>query len=218
MTRRSSFYKVGSGVYRIMRKPGKKVLLVLLILALAAVLAAFAFQAGRSASQSDPMKTDSMKIHVDPDLQGKLQTLETQLEALRQDHHVPGLSVAVVRGQEVVYLKGLGTGPDGRTATPDTAYTVPAMNRRAGQTWTVRDLAHLDVMTGRGGIAESRPYLAWHSEGSGEARLQWSQVCEKDGSLLYLKAPEKGLALILLASGPVEKAPVSETFVKTFLG
>jgi hypothetical protein len=196
-----------------MRKPGKKVLLALLILALAAVLAAFAFQAGRFAPQSDPMK-----IHVDPDLQGKLQTLETQLEALRRDHHVPGLSVAVVRGQEVIYLKGLGTGPDGRTATPDTAYAVPALNRRAGQTWTVRDLAHLDVMTGRGGIAESRPYLAWHSEGSGDARLQWSQVCEQDGSLLYLKAPAKGLSLILLASGAVEKDPVSETFVKTFLG
>lgn len=182
-------------------------LAILLILVLVAVLAAYAFQARRSAPQSGPMKA-----HIDPDLQGKLQTLETRLEALRQEHHVPALSVAVVKGQEVVYLKGLGT------ATPDTAYTVPALNRRAGQTWTVRDLAHLDVMTGRGGIAESRPYLAWQTEGSGDTRLQWSSVCEKDGSLLYLKAPEKGLALILLASGPVEKAPFSEAFVKTFLG
>jgi hypothetical protein len=103
-------------------------------------------------------------------------------------------------------------------ATPDTAYTVPSLNRRAGQTWTVRDLAHLDVMTGRGGIAEGRPYLAWRSEGSGDTRLQWSSVCEQDGSLLYLKAPGKGLALILLASGPVEKAPFSQAFIKTFLG
>jgi hypothetical protein len=195
-----------------------KILLAVLLLALAAVLAAFAFQAGHSAPQFDPMKTDPMKIHVDPDLQGKLQELETRLEALRQEHHVPGLSVAVVKGQEVVYLKGLGAAADGRTATPDTAYTVPSMNRRAGQTWTVRDLAHLDVVIGRGGIAESRPYLAWHSEGSGETRLQWSSVCEQDGSVLYLKAPEKGLALILLASGPVEKAPFSEAFVKAFLG
>lgn len=195
-----------------------KILLTFLILAPAAVLAALAFQTGRSAPQSDPMKTDPMKIHVDPDLQGKLQTLEARLEALRQEHHVPGLSVAVVKGQEVVYLKGLGTAPDGRTATPDTAYTVPPLNRRAGQTWTVRSLAHLDVLTGRGGIAESRPYLAWHAEGSGETRLQWSSVCEKDGSLLYLKAPERGLALVLLASGPVEKAPFSDAFVKTFLG
>lgn len=193
-------------------------LAVLLILALVAVLAAYAFQARRSAPQSDSMKTGPMKIHVDPDLQAKLQTLETRLEALRQEHQVPAMSVAVVKGQEVVYLKGLGTGTDGRTATPDTPYTVPAMNRRAGQTWTVRDLAHLDVMTSRGGIAESRPYLAWHAEGSGDTRLQWSSVCEQDGSLLYLKAPEKGLALILLASGPVEKAPFSEAFVKTFLG
>lgn len=195
-----------------------KILLAVLLLALAAVLAAFAFQAGHSAPQFDPMKTDPMKIHVDPDLQGKLQELETRLEALRQEHHVPGLSVAVVKGQEVVYLKGLGSAADGRTATPDTAYTVPSMNRRAGQTWTVRDLAHLDVVIGRGGIAESRPYLAWHSEGSGETRLQWSSVCEQDGSVLYLKAPEKGLALILLASGPVEKAPFSAAFVKAFLG
>lgn len=183
------------------------ILLVLLILVLAAVLAAYAFQARRSAPQSGPMK-----VHVDPDLQGKLQALETRLEALRQEHQVPALSAAVVKGREVVYLKGLGT------ATPDTAYTVPALNRRAGQTWTVRDLAHLDVLTGRGGIAESRPYLAWHTEGSGDTRLQWSSICEQDGSLLYLKAPEKGVALILLANGPVEKAPFSEAFVKTFLG
>jgi hypothetical protein len=187
-------------------------LVVLVTLALVAVLAAYAFQARRSAPQSDSMKAGPMKIHVDPELQGKLQALETQLEALRQEHQVPALSVAVVKGQEVVYLKGLGT------ATPDTTSTVPSMNRRAGQTWTVRDLAHLDVVIGRGGIAESRPYLAWHSEGSGETRLQWSSVCEKDGSVLYLKAPEKGLALILLASGPVEKAPFSEAFVKAFLG
>jgi hypothetical protein len=195
-----------------------KIPLTVLTLALAAVLAAFAFQTGHSAPQFDPMKTDPMKIHVDPDLQGKLQELETRLDALRQEHHLPALSVAVVKGQEVVYLKGLGTASDGRTATPDTAYTVPSMNRLAGQTWTVRDLAHLDVVIGRGGIAESRPYLAWHSEGSGDTRLQWSSVCEKDGSVLYLKAPERGLALILLANGPVEKGPFSEVFVKTFLG
>lgn len=187
--------------------------LLILILALAAVLTAYAFQKSRSAPQSGPMK-----IHIDPDLQGKLQALETRLEALRQEQHVPALSVAVIQGQEVIYLKGLGTAADGRTATPDTAYSVPAMNRRAGQTWTVRDLAHLDVVVSRGGIAESRPYLAWRSEGAGDARLQWSSVCEKEGSVLYLKAPEKGLGLILLADGPVEKAPFSEAFVKTLLG
>src|SRR5436309_11595654 len=109
-----------------MRDRRAKILPAVLILALAAVLAAFAFQASRFAPQFDPMKTDPMKIHVDPDLQGKLQALETRLEALRREHHVPGLSVAVVQGQEVVYLKGLGSGPDGRTATPDTAYTVPS--------------------------------------------------------------------------------------------
>ncbi|HEY4564204.1 MAG TPA: hypothetical protein VIJ36_14565, partial [Thermoanaerobaculia bacterium] len=63
-----------------------KLLPSLLILALAAVLPALAFQAGRSAPQFDPMKTDPMKtdpmktgpmkMHVDPDLQGRLQALE----------------------------------------------------------------------------------------------------------------------------------------------
>src|SRR3982750_1032774 len=115
-----------------MRSSHAKILLALLILALAAVLPALAFQAGRFAPQSDlmktdPMKTDPMKMHVDPDLQGRLQALETRLEALRRERHVPGLSVAVVQGQEVIYLKGLGAAPDGRTATPDTAYTVPAL-------------------------------------------------------------------------------------------
>src|SRR3954454_629277 len=211
-----------------MRKPREKTLLALPILALAAVLPALAFQAGRSAPQFDPMKTDPMKtgpmktgpmkIHVDPDLQGKLQALETRLEALRRERHVPGLSVAVVQGQEVVYLKGLGTGADGRTATPDTAYSVPSLNRRAGQTWTVRDLAQLDVLLSRGAKPESRPYLAWHVEEAGGTQLQWSAAREPAASLLYLKLPERGLALILLAGGEVEKPAFTAAFLKTFAG
>lgn len=182
--------------------------IVLTLVPLLLILTAPSGQGGAMAPQSGPMTH-----HVDPDQQGRLQRFEARLEALRQEHHIPGLSVAVVKGQEVIYLKGLG----GKT-TPDTAYSIPALNRLPGQTWTVRELAHLDVLLARGARPESRPYLAWHVEEAGGVRLQWSWVHEKEGSLLYLKVPDKGLALILLAGGAVDKAPFSAAFLQTFLG
>jgi hypothetical protein len=151
-----------------------------------------------------------MNVKIDPELKGKLQNLEKELESLRQEQHLSSLSAAVVKDQEVVYLKGLGR------ATPDTHYEVSGLQRRPDKPWTVRDLAQLDVITDRGAILEKRPYLAWHVEDAGGARLQWSAENEEDGSLLYLKVPAKRLTLILLADGGMERAPFTEAFLKTF--
>jgi hypothetical protein len=151
-----------------------------------------------------------MDIKIDPELKGKLRHLEAELESLRQEQHLSGLSAAVVKDQEVIYLKGLGH------ATPDTHYGVSGLQRRPDKPWTARDLAQLDVITDRGAILERRPYLAWHVEESGGDRLQWSAESEKEGSLLYLKVPGKRLTLIVLADGEMEKSPFTEAFLKTF--
>jgi hypothetical protein len=203
-----------------MKAPHSKILLavVILLLSLAAVLAAFTIQRSQVASQSGSMKTHVTEAHVDPDLQGRLQRFEERLEAIRREQHVQGLSVAVVKGREVVYLQGLGSAADGGSATPDTAYTVPSLNRLPGQTWTVRHLADLDVLLAHGASLESRPYLAWRSESSGGTPLQWSAVQDKDASLLYIKVPEKQLAVIVLASGGIGTGSVSEAFLKTLVG
>lgn len=151
-----------------------------------------------------------MDIKIDPELQGKLRHLEAELESLRQEQHLSSLSAAVVKDQEVIYLKGLGR------ATPDTHYGVSGLQRRPDKPWTVRDLAQLDVITDRGAILERRPYLAWHMEESGGHRLQWSAESEEEGSLLYLKIPSKRLTLIVLADGEMERSPFTEAFLKTF--
>jgi hypothetical protein len=178
---------------------------------LAAALAAFAMQTGRPVPKSGPME-----MRIDPDLQGRLQRFEAQLEALRQEQHLPGLSVAVVKNQEVVYLKGLGSASDGQSATPDTVYPVRSLIRPFGHPWTVRDLAGLDVVLDRGGVPELQPYFMWYVEDSGGTRLQWAWEHEKAGSVFCLKAREKRLTLILVANGEIEKDPFAAAFRKAF--
>jgi hypothetical protein len=182
-----------------------------LLATLAIALTAFATQTGRSAPKSGPME-----MRIDPDLQGRLVRFEAQLEALRQEQQVPGLSVAIVKNQEVIYLKGLGSASDGESATPDTVYPVRSLIRPFGHPWTVRDLARLDVVLDRGGVPEIQPYFAWRVEDSGGTRLQWAWEHEKSGSVLCLKAREKRLTLILVASGELDKAPFAAAFTKTF--
>jgi CubicO group peptidase (beta-lactamase class C family) len=163
-----------------------------------------------------------MEIRIDPDLQAKLKGFEARLEALRQEQRIAGLSVAVVKDHEIIYLKGLGvSGKNAGPATPDTAYPVPSLKRHPGQPpWTVRDLARLDVVLDRGGIPEQKPFLTWHFEESGGTRLQWFAERGKGASALYLKVPEKKLTLILLANGDFEgdllKSPFTQSFLKTF--
>jgi hypothetical protein len=194
-----------------MRASLSRLLPLVLLLSLAAVRAAFALNQSLAVPESGPME-----IRIDPDLLARLQRFEAQLEALRQEQQIPGLSVAIVRNQEVIYLKGLGSTSDGGSATPDTVYPVRSLIRPFGHPWTVRDLARLDVVLDRGGIPEIQPYLAWHVEDSGGTRLQWAWEHEKAGSVLCLKAREKRLTLILVANGELDKAPFAAAFTKTF--
>jgi hypothetical protein len=199
-----------------MRPTTSRILRAVLFTTLAATVAialtAFAVQKSQFASKSGPME-----IQIDPDQQARLQRFEAELETLRKEHQISGLSVAIVRNQEVVYMKGLGSAPDGASATPDTIYPVPALKRQVGDPWTVRDLAQLEVLLARGSIVEVQPYLAWHGENSGGTRIQAAWEHEKTGSVLCLKARDQRLTMILVANGEVDKAPFAEAFTKTFL-
>jgi len=199
-----------------MRNTTKRILRAVLFTTLAATVAialtAFAMQKSQFAPKSGPME-----IRIDPDLQAKLQQFEAELETLRKEHQISGLSVAIVRNQEVIYMKGLGSAPDGASVTPDTVYPVPSLNRPVGDPWTVRDLAKLDILLDRGSIVEVQPYLAWHGEDSGGTRIRSAWEHEKTGSVLCLKARDKRLTMILVANGEVDKAPFADAFTKTFL-
>jgi hypothetical protein len=190
----------------------RAVLFTTLAAALAIALTAFAVQKSQFAPKSGPME-----IQIDPDLQAKLQGFEAQLEALRKEYQISGLSVAVVKNQEVIYMKGLGDAPDGASATPDTVYPVRVLNRPVGTPWTVRDLAKLDVLLDRGGIVEVQPYLAWHGEDSAGTRIRSAWEHEKAGSVLCLKSRDKRVTMILVAGGELDKAPFAAAFTKTFL-
>jgi|GEM_PF-2822099 len=189
----------------------RAVLFTTLAATVAVALTAFAVQKSQFAPKSGPME-----IRIDPDLQARLQRFEAELETLRKEHKISGLSVAIVKNQEVIYMKGLGSAPDGGSVTPDTVYPVPSLNRPVGDPWTVRDLAKLDVLLDRGSIVEVQPYLAWHGEDSGGTRIQAAWEHEKTGSVLCLKARDKRLTMILVANGEVDKAPFAAAFTNTF--
>jgi CubicO group peptidase (beta-lactamase class C family) len=52
--------------------------------------------------------------------------LEEQLKAL----NIPGASLAIVEGNQIVHLKGFGvSGPDGKTPTPQTSFTICSLTK-----------------------------------------------------------------------------------------
>jgi CubicO group peptidase (beta-lactamase class C family) len=61
-----------------------------------------------------------------PDFSAIDRYVEEEMEADR----VPGLALAIVRGDEVVHLRGFGTtGPDGRPVTPQTSFVLGSMSK-----------------------------------------------------------------------------------------
>ena len=60
------------------------------------------------------------------DLDARLQTLEERLQDAMQEHHVPGLAIAVVKDDAVVYAKGLGLADieANEPVTPETLFAI----------------------------------------------------------------------------------------------
>lgn len=60
------------------------------------------------------------------DLAARLERLSARLEAAREQHHIPGMAVAVVKGDEVVFAKGFGFADleTKRPVTPETLFAV----------------------------------------------------------------------------------------------
>jgi CubicO group peptidase (beta-lactamase class C family) len=56
--------------------------------------------------------------------------IDAYIHARMQAAHIPGLALGVVRGKEVVYLKGYGiAGPDGRSVTPQTPFILGSTSK-----------------------------------------------------------------------------------------
>jgi CubicO group peptidase (beta-lactamase class C family) len=56
--------------------------------------------------------------------------IDAYIHARMQAAHIPGLALGIVRGKEVVYLKGYGiAGPDGRSVTPQTPFILGSTSK-----------------------------------------------------------------------------------------
>ena len=56
--------------------------------------------------------------------------IDAYIHTRMQAAHIPGLALGIVRGKEVVYLKGYGiAGPDGRSVTPQTPFILGSTSK-----------------------------------------------------------------------------------------
>lgn len=78
----------------------------------------FIFSANALATPSD-IKTDNVFASID-------KYVKSEMKA----SNIPGLALGIVKGSEVVYLKGFGkAGPDGRSVTPDTPFVIASVSK-----------------------------------------------------------------------------------------
>ena len=65
------------------------------------------------------------------EMEGKLKLLEERFEALRKEKKIPGMAVAVVSNQQVVFAKGFGfmDGERQRPTTPDTSFCIASFTK-----------------------------------------------------------------------------------------
>ncbi len=84
--------------------------------------------------------------------------IDAYIQARMQAAHIPGLALGVVRGTEVVYLKGYGiAGPDGRSVTPQTPFILGSTSK----SFTALAIMHL-VEAGKINLdAPVTNYLPW---------------------------------------------------------
>ncbi|MEP7357787.1 MAG: serine hydrolase domain-containing protein, partial [Anaerolineales bacterium] len=56
--------------------------------------------------------------------------IDAYLRSRMQVANIPGLALGVVRGDQIVYLKGYGmAGPDGRVVTPQTPFIIGSLSK-----------------------------------------------------------------------------------------
>src|SRR3954468_10667278 len=60
------------------------------------------------------------------DLSARLAAIEKAIEAKRQQYHIPGISLVIVKDDKVIYMKGLGLKDveRGLPVTPDTLFAI----------------------------------------------------------------------------------------------
>ncbi|UCC64422.1 MAG: beta-lactamase family protein, partial [Anaerolineae bacterium] len=82
---------------------------------------------------AEPTKTAPSTVvdTVEPALADRIQTFEQEIELLREELSIPGMSVAVLRGQEVVFARGFGYADieNETPATENTPYHIASLTK-----------------------------------------------------------------------------------------
>src|SRR4051794_16167420 len=99
----------------------------LLLVATLFIVTSFAPLQRRALAQSTTQGAGQTAVAVNaPDLNARLAAIEQAIEEKRRQYHIPGVSLAIVLNDKVIYLKGLGLKDVERNlpATPDTLFAI----------------------------------------------------------------------------------------------
>ena len=102
-------------------------------------------------------------------LQATSRPVDDYITARMETAHIPGLSVAIVQGDQIVYLKGYGQAdPSGRPVTPQTPFIIGSISK----TFTALAVMQL-VESGKVDLdAPVQRYLPWFRVADPEASAQ----------------------------------------------
>jgi CubicO group peptidase (beta-lactamase class C family) len=108
--------------------------------------------------------------------------IDAYIHIRMQAAHIPGLALGIVRGKEVVYLKGYGiAGPDGRSVTPQTPFILGSTSK----SFTALAVMQL-VEAGKIDLdAPVTTYLPWFrtADGAASARITVRNLLHQDSGL-----------------------------------
>jgi hypothetical protein len=82
--------------------------------------------------QTAPLVSQAQMASQNPKgMEEKLKFLEERIEALRKDKKIPGMAVAVVGSQQLIFAKGFGfmDGERQRPTTPDTSFCIASVTK-----------------------------------------------------------------------------------------
>lgn len=190
-------------------------------------LALWAAACGKTPQTQPPTAPPTKPVAEAPakgdDLAARLERLSTRLEAARVQHHIPGMAVAVVKGDEVIFAEGFGFADleTKRPVTPETVFAVGsttkaftsalvAMQIDAGKlAWDDPLSKHLPEL----GL---RPRPAKEGEPTPEPTLR-DALCHRTGftrmSLLWASGALSSSEVLAQASGAEPLAGFRERFL-----
>ncbi len=134
---------------------------------------------GQSAAQADK----TYPITADPELRGRLEQLAEDLEAKRQELHIPGMALAVVKDDEIVFARGFGMADLEKRipVTPETLFAVGSTTK-AFTSALVGMLAAEGKMDWDDPIEKHLPYLKLAIDGKADdAATIRDMLCHRTG-------------------------------------